>query len=145
MPPSKALQHVQIRFEDTMETHAMGKDKSSHPLGRGVGRCPGPKPWQVSCKFSFERNYHFIRGFYNLLHCLLAYSPFYFLVSTLKQIWLCKCDFFSPLAMCIVFFLCSETTDVSRTQQATFIYLIVHVIDPSVQKHFNSSCLVLSP
>lgn len=77
---------LKIRSEDTVETHAMGKNKSSHPLGRGVGRWPGQKPWQVSCSLSFERNYQFIQSFYNLLHCLLAFSPFYSLVRWLKQI-----------------------------------------------------------
>lgn len=115
---------LKIRSEDTVEMHAMGKDKSSHPLGRGVGRWPGQKPWQVSCSLSFERNYQFIQSFYNLLHCLLAFSPFYSLVRWLKQIWFCKCEFFFPFHNVYSFLFVVRDNRCLKDTTSHFLYIL---------------------
>lgn len=115
---------LKIRSEDTVETHAMGKNKSSHPLGRGVGRWPGQKPWQVSCSLSFERNYQFIQSFYNLLHCLLAFSPFYSLVRWLKQIWFCKCEFFFPFRNVYSFLFVVRDNRCLKDTTSHFLYIL---------------------
>lgn len=115
---------LKIRSEDTVEMHAMGKDKSSHPLGRGVGRWPGQKPWQVSCSLSFERNYQFIQSFYNLLHCLLAFSPFYSLVRWLKQTWFCKCEFFFPFHNVYSFLFVVRDNRCLKDTTSHFLYIL---------------------
>lgn len=115
---------LKIRSEDTVEMHAMGKDKSSHPLGRGVGRWPGQKPWQVSCSLSFERNYQFIQSFYNLLHCLLAFSPFYSLVRWLKRIWFCKCEFFFPFHNVYSFLFVVRDNRCLKDTTSHFLYIL---------------------
>lgn len=115
---------LKIRSEDTVETRAMGKDKSSHPLGRGVGRWPGQKPWQVSCSLSFERNYQFIQSFYNLLHCLLAFSPFYSLVRWLKRIWFCKCEFFFPFHNVYSFLFVVRDNRCLKDTTSHFLYIL---------------------